>query len=529
MPRMLPVVLLTALTACGGEWQPPSGPRCGATSFQDEITIASVDRLDLLLVIDSAGTTPEEHAALQRKVETLMRSLLTGQPGDLDQPRLDVHVAVISAHAEYQAQPSGDATSFLSFRSPYAGLDEEAESEFIRKVIDRLPAMAPEGPRRPLAAADSFLRAATDSRNEGQPFFRLDREQGLSEIAIVIISDGDDCSGPESHGMDLLSCAQDPERLYDLERYVRWPQSLYPPAYPGLFRLVVVAGVPTEFFPLDGHHLPWGGDGSPDEVAHLYQRMLEHPEMQVGPDPHDASRPKAACAQDNVSAAPARRLVEFARRVGQSAEVQVRSLCNWDPLDIARPLTYVPNGGHPPCAPEPPRDGQGLPDCTMVWELPREGSVAAADGTPTRCEDRPYLTRDPAQPTTEDGAVRCLVRTPARSQRVGPRRPRPGRPWGLGRPGLLLRRLLCTVELLQVPLAQQDAGGLHVYPVRHTDVGGHRLAPLSQARQPGSAGGRGGMPVLTGLGARHHNAPSGRRTRGCSATTANIAAVSDRA
>jgi hypothetical protein len=230
---------------------------------------------------------------------------------------------------------------------------------------------------------------------------------GLSLIAVVIVTDQDDCSAEhadlydaEGAGKDPpLRCAERPESLYTIDRYVNGLKALRP-GNEQLVILSVIAGVPQD---LD-EAAPDFAD-NPATQAEYFGRILADPRMRVSALPDGSTAP--SCQSEHARATPPRRLAKAVEGFG--ANGLMTSICDgdWSPAFdtliaiIARQLGAV-------CLPRPlPRSVDGRASCEVIWELPPSGDAT----TITSCDEAPtFLTRDPEQPLSEGGGQRCIAK-----------------------------------------------------------------------------------------------------------------------
>jgi hypothetical protein len=266
-------------------------------------------------------------------------------------------------------------------------------------------------------------------------FIRNARTEGVSLIAILVVSDEEDCSVsktdhlkpnrllPEGDPLRMqdinLRCFLNKEWLYPLkERYLEGFRALRP----GNEKLVVFAaivGVPPKLVEKDVLDLVDFDDEASRNA--FYENILNDPAMIEEVDP--ATNPgggqgnlKPSCSRiiegDPVpsTAYPPRRIVELAQMFGANGIVQ--SICQEDfgpamgaIIDIiAKQLGEV-------CLPRPLiRQANGLVPCNVVWELPATKAEGAV--TPLKCEELSFLAPvdEGRAQTNEMGGVNCKVR-----------------------------------------------------------------------------------------------------------------------
>lgn len=474
---------------------------CLVSGVVAEIAVTNIDKVDLLFMVDNSGSMKEEQAALQREFPKLIKTLTTGErpPKPSFPPAEDLHLGVVSSDmglVGIQGIPGCDGLGddgimnnipnatlgscqatyprFLTFVATVNDPDMTASDftciaslgtdgcGFEQQLESTLKALWPSvdicghpngcdvgpthyetgdviEPNRILFLGDSmgFGRLGHgDVENDG--FLRNDAIQGISLIAIILVSDEEDCSSRDTRHFtpelyldpndpndaqllmqdlnlrcyyrDMADQGLPPEQkgLYEPDRYVAGLQALRP----GNEKLVVFAaivGVPPDLVSEDALKAV---DFS-DEAARnaYYDGILGDPRMQNVPDP---SRPPGegnltpSCMTDNGIAYPPRRITQAVKGFGESGVLQ--SICqdNFGPaMDaiievIAKQLGAV-------CLPRSlVRNSDGLVGCNVVWELPVPGQ--APMGTPTDCSALPYLSvPEKGKMTTDAGGAVCVV------------------------------------------------------------------------------------------------------------------------
>jgi hypothetical protein len=254
-----------------------------------------------------------------------------------------------------------------------------------------------------------------DRENNG--FLRNKVQEGLSLIAVIVVTDEEDCSSQTTkhftpmaflnsndpnYNVDLnLRCFKNKANLYPVERYVNGLKALRA----GNEQLVVFAaitGVPPDL--VDKAAYDKAGDWTKDSVRdQFYSQILADPRMQEKEDPTKTpgnGNLTPSCVTPTSSAAPPIRIVNVAKGFG--ANGLVKSICTVEQFGpamdaiieiIAKQLGAV-------CLPRPlVRQADGTVGCEVVWELPPAGMAQA--GTPTDCGGaRGYLL-----PVSEGSAV----------------------------------------------------------------------------------------------------------------------------
>ena len=264
--------------------------------------------------------------------------------------------------------------------------------------------------------------------SENRGFLRSERDHGLSAIAIVLITDGDDCSVADPSFFDADAqttsaslqerCQSMTSKLQNVRRYVEGLQALRP-GNENLVHVFVVGGVPQELVdesmgaPVDFY--------DEDSRNAFYDGVLADPRMKnraanAPAEPGGVLEP--SCISEGAIAYPPRRLVKFARHMGENAHLI--SLCSENfGATLASQLNelFLPQerimDELTVCYPQPQSvDRAGLVDCQVTWELPLEADPGRPL-TPTHCDERPKLLSEPpvGQPRRSDnGRVLCNVK-----------------------------------------------------------------------------------------------------------------------
>ncbi|MDD9932494.1 MAG: hypothetical protein OXT09_02760 [Myxococcales bacterium] len=444
--------LALASSGCLDRELKPLNP-CLVSGVVAEIAVTNIDKVDLLFVVDNSGSMREEQEALRREFPKLVEVLATGDR-DLDgvndfPPAKDLHLGVVSSDmglVGIQGIPgcenlgddgimnnvpnpalTGCQASYPRFITYSAGVNDPAQTAndfaciatlgtegcgFEQQLEAGLKAVWPSididpesgeviDPNRILFLGDvnGFGQLGHgDQENAG--FLRNDVVQGISLIAIIMVSDEEDCSSADTAHFtpdiyldpndplamqDLnLRCFFNPQNLYQLDRYVNGFQALRP----GNENLVIFAGivgVPPDLVDEDARAaVDFDDMGSRDA---FYDQILADPRMQEVPDPNrtpeQGGNLTPSCITETGRAFPPRRFVEVAKRFGANGVIQ--SICQDDfgpamqaIIDvIAKQLGAV-------CLPRKlVRDSDGQVGCNVVWELPPPN--LAPTNTPTTC------------------------------------------------------------------------------------------------------------------------------------------------
>jgi len=460
---------------------------CLISAVSRTVSVTNIDKVDILFSVDNSGSMAEEQSALKRQFPRMINILTTGRrsPDDPNPfpPARDLHLAVVSSDmgavgqrdvqgcdinggddGRLQNTPRGDigcqasypaflsyvadretpeqiATSFgciAELGTEGCGYEQQLEAPFkalwpsvyrdeTGREVDPNPytflgVMLDGTPDRSTGRGD--LPAPDGSRG----FLRKDPAAGLSLLAVIVVSDEEDCSSRDTSHFRVPTSAVDPlaaqgtqvrcfmnkPNLYEVSRYIEGFKKLRP----GYEELVVFAGI-VGVPPAAVDEQARNGVDFTDAPARdaYYARLLSEPDMQeqvvAGLNPQTAEM-RPSCTRNDVSGKPAtafppRRLVEVAQGFGANGVIQ--SICQDDfgpAMDaiievIARQLSAV-------CLPRAlVRRSDGVVSCSVVWELPP--AAKAPRGTPTECSDRRYLQPvDPGRSAiNERGGANCKV------------------------------------------------------------------------------------------------------------------------
>jgi hypothetical protein len=446
----------------------------GDSCRTSEIQVANLDKVDMLFVVDNSGSMREEQFALRAQFEHMTQALTTGDAdsdGDQDfPPATDLHLAVVSSdlgligitgipncdglgddgvmQSRGDTTLSGCAAAFPPFIAFIEGGSEAAavandfgciaslgtegcgfEQQLEAGLKALWPAqdrggnggMDPTGavndPNRFTFLGDPSTGFGTTGHGDGMNigFLRNDPTVGLSVIAVIVVSDEEDCSSMDTRhftppqfldpadplaqqGLNLR-CFFNPQNLFDVQRYVDGLQALRPDS-PATVIFGAIVGVPPDLVDADARAGLDFGDEEAREA--FYTNILNDPRMQELPDPTRTPEQGAlltpSCQSDNDGdgeiesrAFPPRRIVEVARRFGASGMVQ--SICQ---ADFAEPITAIVGtigrqlGAV--CLPRKLERGDAdKVDCDVLWELPAPGAAPAS--TPVSCDQRPWLRK----------------------------------------------------------------------------------------------------------------------------------------
>jgi hypothetical protein len=356
-------------------------------------------------VIDNSGSMREEQVALRAQFPGLMRALTSGdadQDGTVEfRPITDLHLGVISTDMGLVGVPGvpncegfgddgvllhaagpdvlGCAPSyppFLTFMTGQSDPDQLANDfaciatlgtegcGFEQPLEAMLKALWPAAdvdlatgmvrqPNRIQFLLDplSSLGATGHGDQANLGFLRNDPAQGASLVAVVLVTDEEDCSSlntrhfvpsafldptdPVAQQDINLRCFFNPQNLYDVNRYVDGLRALRP-GQEQFVMFAAIAGVPPDL--VDAQAL--AGVSFADDAAReaFYVELLEDPRMLEQPDPTlgpGSGNLMPSCTADvdgdgvpESKAYPPRRIVEVARRFGANGFVQ--SICQTD-------------------------------------------------------------------------------------------------------------------------------------------------------------------------------------------------------
>jgi hypothetical protein len=472
----------------GGE--PPAGFGDGGTVELDDkkclirsrtLVVGGNDKLDLLFMVDNSGSMEGEQASLRAQFPRLITSLTAGirSDGSSFAPIKDLHVGVVSSDmgvpgvmigscrpdggddGKLQNQPHGDACqpqypAFLSFAPGVTdpqqlandlgciaslgtggcGFEQQLEAPLkalMPKLLSDAAGNVLESPWRFLATdLDRTYgrgdRPIAEGGNAG--FSRNDAAQGMSLLAVVVVTDEEDCSVKDTRalkpGSELpdddpnkqvdinLRCFSNPQALYDLERYYSGFRALRP-GREDLVLFATIAGIPPDLVSAEAaENTDFADPASRDAY---YNAILGDPRMTYEVDP--ASNPgtgdghlKPSCIRPPAPgetaasvAYPPRRIVQLAQSFGKNGAVA--SICQDDfgpaadtLIDLIEPHTREQ------CLPQAyQRHEDGMIGCQVIWELPAQ--VAQGSTAPTSCDGLPFL--QPAKRPAAGGGKACVV------------------------------------------------------------------------------------------------------------------------
>lgn len=462
---------------------------CLVSGVVRKVAVTNVDFVDLLFVVDNSGSMRQEQGALRSQFPKLIETLTTGVKSNKETfpPVRDLHLGVVSTdmglagiqnnypqcndnrHINLGGDDGilqhpgntgpGCASTYLPWLSYVEGNDTTQVARdfgcianlgtsgcgFEQQLEAGLKALWPKvytdkdgntyapdkNPILFLATpmGDRYGHGDVSAEMGGNGgFLRNNAVEGLSLIAIIIVSDEEDCSAKNTalfkqtsdptdplykEGINLR-CYYHPEDLFDTDRYVAGFKNLRP-SNQELVIYGAIVGVPTDLVDADARaNVMFDDDASRDAY---YDTILNDSRMMnktVNENVPALANLGASCTRtdslgEQADAYPPRRMVEVAKKFGQNAVIQ--SICQDDfgpAMDaiidvIAQQLGAV-------CLPRAiVRKSDGTVPCNVVWELPKAGM--APDQTPTECSDAAFLSDVDVgrAPTNERGGKNCNV------------------------------------------------------------------------------------------------------------------------
>jgi hypothetical protein len=462
---------------------------CLVSGVARKVAVTNVDFVDLLFVVDNSGSMRQEQGSLKAQFPKLITTLTTGRKsnGDSFPPVKDMHLGVVSTDMGLAGiannfpgcntqrhinggddgvllhpgnTGTGCAAMYPQWLSFTQGRDDPKKTSddfgcianlgtsgcgFEQQLEAGLKALWPKNyvdenaniyppDKNPIL----FLSTTAEGRfghgdvpptqggNAG--FLRNDPIKGLSLIAIIIVSDEEDCSSkntahfistndpmnPLSKQGINLRCFYNKQNLFETDRYVKGFQGLRP----GSSQLVIygaIVGVPIDLVDEKARDAVNFEDDAARNT--YYDMILSDPRMQERPMNENVpaiANVAPSCSRTDsdgmkADAYPPLRMVQVAKGIGQNAVVQ--SICQEDfgpAMDaiidvIAKQLGAV-------CLPRKlVRKADGFVGCNVVWELPKPGT--APEQTPVDCGAAPFLGPvDPGRaPTNERMGKNCKV------------------------------------------------------------------------------------------------------------------------
>jgi len=474
---LLGIVGMTS-SACLDRELTPLNP-CLITAVTRTVSIRNVDKIDLLFAVDNSESMREEQNALKEQFPKLISILTTGQRTPDDPapfpPATDLHLGVVSSDmgavgqadvpgcssdggddGRLQHEPRGDIGCQARYPEFLSYIATRETPEQIATDFGCIATLGTEGCgyEQPLEAAFKALWPTVYLDTDNQPvtpnpytflgttqgrgdlpapegsagFLRSDPADGSSLLALVVVSDEEDCSSQDTSHLRVptdssdsltrqgsqVRCFMNKDNLYAVSRYIEGFKRLRP-NYPELVVFAAIVGVPPDLVSAQAR-ASLNLTQSADRETY-YKRILNDSRMQetvVGSQYPQTATMTTSCSREDstgqvATAFPPRRIVEVARGFGANGVVQ--SICQDDfspAMDaiidvIAEQLSAV-------CLPRPlVRRADGLVDCQVIWELPPAGSTSIK--VPTECSDRAFLhpvsSSHPA--INERGGANCQV------------------------------------------------------------------------------------------------------------------------
>ena len=462
--------MFVSLGGCLERELKPLNP-CLVSGVVGEVDVKNIDKIDLLFLVDNSISMKGEQDALARQFPKLINVLTSGdRTGDGKEdfpPAKDLHLAVVSSdlglpgvnipsshcmglgdggRLQATSSPTSTECSASTFNPPFlsynkANGDDPAQ---LAKDFSCIAALGTDGCgfeqqlesmlKAVWPGNDPAVHFVTDldgsgaSGNSGPgfangEFIRNDPTQSTSLIALVIVTDEEDCSssrmdhfvpGASSAGPNtrcfLEGQRAEPNFLFDVERYITAFKALRPND-PSLVIFAGIVGVPPELVTKEERAK---FDFKKEAEANaFYDGLLAAPAMQEmldtkgNADPGDDNLRPSCNRGPDATAFPPRRIVEVAKGFGSNGVIQ--SICQDDfgPA-ISAIIDAIADKLGTVCLPRPlVANREGLVECNVIWELPPQ----PVGDTPTRCDQRSFL-RPPDKgraPFAKDGGAVCKV------------------------------------------------------------------------------------------------------------------------
>ena len=470
----------------------PPPIQCARGGMCRQLTAPISSGVDLLFVVDNSGSMRAEQASLREQFPRLIRMLTTGvrADGSVFPPARDVHLGVVSPdmglvglasnfpgcntqrHVEggddgLLQHPGGTPPACDSSYPPFLEYEKGRDNPeklardfgcianlgtsgcgFEQPLEAALKALWPKsytdanGMTYPPESNPLLFLAVTPERRFGHGdtpaegggnggFARNDPTKGLSLLAVIIVSDEDDCSSrsvehfrstndpnnPLSRQGINLRCFYNKQNLFALERYTLGLRRVRP-NHEDTVRFAAIVGVPPDLVDAEARAAVDIEDATSREA--YYERILNDPRMREQPVNEDVPALAAvtpSCSrvdqfEEKADAAPPRRIVEVAKGFGRNGLVQ--SICQDDfgPA-IDGVVDMMARDVAAQCLPARLKRRDGKVACDVIVEtLPG----ADASSLPLAC-DAPVLSAADAQPRS----TRCKVaQLPVLDGRVGP-------------------------------------------------------------------------------------------------------------
>lgn len=371
-----------------------------------KLTTTAIDKVDLLFVVDNTNSMIAEQASLKAALPKLMVALTTGVSSGA-MPAMpafagiaDLHVGVVSTdmgiagveysschanggddgrllHSGHDASCAESYPSFLSYAAKGqdvgqlaqdfaciaalgtggCGFEQSLEAPlkalWPSKYIDAEGSAVTPNPVAFLTSSSNTTQGRGDlpAAEGGNAGFLRNDPQSRSLIAIVVVTDEDDCSvidpnilKPDSQlpvdspyrEQDVnLRCHENPNALYTIDRYLKNFRKLRE-GDDGRVVFAAIAGVPADLVEPSTIDVVDFTDETSRNA--FYDHVLSDPRMQATVDPSTLDKPEQggllpSCNRKNAAgeddtAAPPRRIVELAQRFGPQGIIQ--SICQDD-------------------------------------------------------------------------------------------------------------------------------------------------------------------------------------------------------
>ena len=478
LTHLLSLSLALTSAGCLDRELKPLNP-CLVEGVNIEVSIDKIDKVDLLFMVDDSQSMQQEQQALSQQFKNIITVLTTGKRGNGKPdftPAKDLHLAVISSdmglpgigdvkmctgvgddgimqnegklagcNASYPRfltydaktntpeQTANDFACIATLGTGGCGFEQQLEST-LKALWPSVDPLTLDGTNRVRFVGDvdgSKQVGHGDTDNAG--FLRTDPAKGLSLLAVVLVTDEEDCSvmdptvlaprnwlDPDDpfeaklagEGLNVR-CALNEDKLFKTARYVDALKALRP-GHEDLVVFAAIVGVPTETV---NDAVLAGTDFKNDASrARFYQGILDHPKMQpmiddLGTSDPDDDAIRPSCDTLTGTAYPPRRIVEVAKGFGSNGIVQ--SICQSDFTPAVNAIVdLISVHITAACLPRAlVRNKQGVVDCDVMWELPAPGH--GPSNTPTSCMDPsfPFLRppKDGEEPTDGHGHARCRI------------------------------------------------------------------------------------------------------------------------
>jgi hypothetical protein len=467
------LALNVLLAGCLERELKPLNP-CLVSGVTRSVLAKNIDKLDLLFMVDNSGSMKEEQDALRDQFPKLIQTLTTGDRSarglSAFPPVTDLHLGVVSSDMgvpgvagikgcspdggddgklRHEPQGAGCAPSYPSFLSfnakggnPNAivqdfacismlgtmgcGFEQQLEAPFKALWPSVYTDPATGGVAKNPFSFLSTTAAGTLGRGDlpavqggSASFLRNDPKTGLSLIAIVVVTDEEDCSARVTDHFKTMPgdldvnvrCARNPQNLFDVKkRYWQGFRALRP-GNEDLVVFAAIVGVPTDLVDETARAAVKFSEASQRDA--YYNRILADSRMQeeIVTLPNGELRLRPSCSKpaltpdgDPQTADPPRRIVQLAKEFGENGIVQ--SICQ-PQFGAAMDAIIDAIAIHlkPVCLPRPlVRTASGKVSCKVIWELPKAGE--APESSPTDCGQQPTFLKP-----LEDGknGKRCEV------------------------------------------------------------------------------------------------------------------------